>query len=339
MNAVLQEEKPSKIGCNVDFQADGVQHGHLTIPYSRNESPWGSLLMPISVFKNGAGPTVLFTGGNHGDEYEGPVALMKLIRSLDVSRIRGRVIVIPALNYPAVKAGTRLSPIDGRNMNRVFPGKRDGSITEMIADYVYRYLLPLADVVVDIHSGGKVMTFAPTSVIHRLPERTLMAKTVAGARAFGAPYALVLEELDAAGMLDTAVEEAGKVFISTELGGAGTTTVRTVAIAERGVHNVLVHFGVLEAEPLPAEQSRFLETPDGAFVVAPQSGIYEIAAEPGSTIRAGEPVGYIHDIDDPTRPALVCCARIDGLVIHRHVAGLVNRGDCLAVVAVDCEVG
>jgi N-alpha-acetyl-L-2,4-diaminobutyrate deacetylase len=89
----------SKISTKIDFRADGVQHGHLTIPHSRNESAWGSILMPVSVFQNSKGPTVLLTGGSHGDEYEGPIALMNLMRSLDIGRISGRVIVIPALNY------------------------------------------------------------------------------------------------------------------------------------------------------------------------------------------------------------------------------------------------
>jgi N-alpha-acetyl-L-2,4-diaminobutyrate deacetylase len=330
-------ELRSKISTDVDFEADGAQHGHLTIPHSRNESPWGSILMPVSVFRNGSGPTVLLTGGNHGDEYEGPIALMKLIRSLDPAQLTGRVVVIPALNYPAVKAGTRLSPIDGGNMNRSFPGDRDGTVTQMIADFVQRFVLPLCDAVVDIHAGGRMMSFLPTSVIHRLPDAEQMARTVAAAKAFGAPNCLVLEELDAAGMLDTAVEEAGKVFVSTELGGGGTTTVETVRIACDGVHDVLVHLGVLAAAPKGSGLTRFLETPDDAFMIADRAGILEVAVEPGQAVRAGTPVAYIHDIDAPVEAPAVYRSPIDGIVVHRHVAGLIGRGDCLSVIAV--EVG
>ena len=70
---------------------------------------------------------VLLTGGVHGDEYEGPIALAKLIRALDLSKLSGRLIVVPAVNYPAFLAGTRTSPIDGVNLNRTFPGRRDGT--------------------------------------------------------------------------------------------------------------------------------------------------------------------------------------------------------------------
>ena len=71
----------SPIVPNVDFDREGIQHGHLRLPYSRDDSAWGSVMIPIAVVKNGDGPTALLTGGNHGDEYEGPIALLDLFQS------------------------------------------------------------------------------------------------------------------------------------------------------------------------------------------------------------------------------------------------------------------
>ena len=109
-------DREPKVGISIDIEADGKQFGHLSVPNSRNESGWGALHLPIVSIRSGAGPTVAFTGGNHGDEYEGPIALLKLARALAPSQISGRVIVIPALNFPAVMGGTRVSPIDGVNL-------------------------------------------------------------------------------------------------------------------------------------------------------------------------------------------------------------------------------
>ncbi|MDX1529607.1 MAG: succinylglutamate desuccinylase/aspartoacylase family protein, partial [Gammaproteobacteria bacterium] len=92
----------SRISASVDYDKAGKQYGYLSIPHSRDDSAWGSLRMPIAVISNGDGPTVLFTGGNHGDEYEGPIAIMKLARELEAGAVEGRVILIPALNFPAV---------------------------------------------------------------------------------------------------------------------------------------------------------------------------------------------------------------------------------------------
>ena len=125
----------SPIVPTVDLMADGVQHGFLRLPWSRDDSAWGNLMIPITVIRNGAGPTALLTGGSHGDEYEGPVALVELARTLDPAQVSGAVVIVPFLNYPAFRAGRRLSPVDGANMNRIFPGKADGTLTQKIADY------------------------------------------------------------------------------------------------------------------------------------------------------------------------------------------------------------
>jgi len=292
------------------------------------------MLMPISIFKNGDGPSVLLTGGNHGDEYEGPIALLKLIQKLDIASVCGQIIIVPALNYPAVKSGTRLSPLDGANMNRAFPGDPDGSITFMIADYLQRFILSRVDAVIDIHAGGKIMNFLPTAVIHNLPDADQMERTKAAAQAFGAPNCLILEELDAQGMLDTAVEEMGKVFISTELGGGGTSSPKTIEIAENGLHDTLVHFGVLKADPVGKRETRFLETPSDAFVIADKAGIFEFTRNLGDIVKKGDVLARVFDIDQPSSAPSTYNAPCDGIVIHRHLAGLIKRGDCLSVLGI-----
>jgi len=99
----------------IPLHDDGAHHGFLRLPYSRDDSAWGSVMIPITVIKNGVGPTALLTGANHGDEYEGPIALMELAVTLKPEDIEGRVIIVPAMNYPAFRAGTRTSPIDRGN--------------------------------------------------------------------------------------------------------------------------------------------------------------------------------------------------------------------------------
>ena len=103
--------RENPIAASVDFQRDGVQHGHLKLPYSRDDSAWGAVMIPVCVVKNGDGPTALLTGGNHGDEYEGPVALSRLAQELRAEDVRGRVIIVPFMNTPAFHAGKRTSPI------------------------------------------------------------------------------------------------------------------------------------------------------------------------------------------------------------------------------------
>ncbi|MEQ8319000.1 MAG: N(2)-acetyl-L-2,4-diaminobutanoate deacetylase DoeB [Rhodospirillales bacterium] len=324
----------SKISCDIDFDADGKRNGTLTIPWSRDESSWGSIPLPVTVIKNGIGPTVLFTGANHGDEYEGPIALSKLRASLKAGDIQGRVIIVPALNLPAFRAGARTSPIDGGNMNRAFPGNARGSITDMVAHFVTTRLIARADVVVDIHAGGRSMNLLPMSIIHDLPDKKQMADTLAALKAFGAPYGMILTELDAVGMIDTVVEEAGKVFVSTELGGAASSTVETIAVAERGVMNILRHTGVVDGAPDIPAPSKLIHTPTGScFVSARTEGLFEICKDLGERVEPGDVIARVHYLEDPDRPPTPLIAEHGGLIVCRHVPGLINRGDCAAVIA------
>ena len=326
--------RPSPIAASVDFERDGVQHGHLKLPYSRDDSAWGAIMMPIAVVKRGKGPTMLLTGANHGDEYEGPVALFDLARSLGADAVSGRVIILPAMNYPAFRAGTRTSPIDKGNLNRLFPGRPDGSVTQKIADYIQRELLPLADFVLDIHSGGRTLEFLPFAAAHRLPDPAQEARCIMAMLAFNAPFSMMLRELDAVGTYDTAAEEMGKTFVTTELGGGGTARAETVAIAKRGVRNLLTHAGVLKGAP-ERGPSTFLDMPDGGCYIASRgSGLIEFVTDLGKAVRRGDLVARVHDVERTGGAVAEYRAAREGVLAGRHFPGLVQTGDTLAVIGV-----
>ena len=324
----------SPVRTAVDFDAEGVQHGHLKIPYSGDDSAWGAIMIPVTVVKNDVGPTVIFTGANHGDEYEGPIALWWLSNELKSKDIRGRVIIVPAMNYPAFKAGKRTSSIDGGNMNRAFPGRPDGTITEIIADYFNRVLLPMADYVADMHSGGKTLDFVPFACAHVLEDKHQQARCIAAMEAFNAPYSLMLLELDSAKMYDTAAEKMGKVFIGTELGGGGSASATTVAIAKRGILNLLKHAGILSGEP-ELDPSISLVTPDHrSFVTSEHSGLLEMCVDLGADVKNGEVIALVHDIERTGTQPVEYKATIDGVLAGRHYPSLTQPGDNLAVIAI-----
>lgn len=325
--------KPSPISPTVDLDRDGVQHGFLKLPYSRDDAAWGAVMIPITVVRNGKGPTALLTGANHGDEYEGAVALRKLSNSLKAEEVSGCVIIVPFLNYPAFRAGTRTSPIDRGNLNRSFPGKPDGTVTEKIADYIQRHLLPRADFVLDIHSGGKTLDFLPFACIHVLDDKAQEACCQAAMEAFGAPYSMHMLELDSVGMFDTAAEEAGKVFVSTELGGGGSSTARSVAIAEQGVRDFLIHCEICKGEMSPRKSIK-LDMPDGdCYVASMHDGLLEMCVDLGDPVNAGDVVGRVHDATRTGSAPIEYRAGRSGILAARHFPGLIHCGDTLAVVA------
>jgi N2-acetyl-L-2,4-diaminobutanoate deacetylase len=325
--------RPSPISPTVDFSAEGVQHGFLRLPYSRDDSAWGSVMIPVTVVKNGEGPSAPLTGGNHGDEYEGPIALFDLARTLKAQDVTGRVIIVPAMNYPAFLAGTRTSPIDKGNMNRSFPGAPDGTVTQKIADYFQRTLLPLADIVLDFHSGGKTLDFLPFCAAHILPDKAQEAKAFDLVSAFGAPWSMKMLEIDAVGMYDTAAEDMGKIFITTELGGGGTATAKSAAIARRGVANVLKAAGILDGT-VETSQTTWLDMPDGAcFCFAEDGGLLEPVFDLGDDVKSGEVIARIYPVGRTGTPPLEVKAKMDGILTARHFPGLVKSGDCVSVLA------
>lgn len=328
-------KRPSPISATVDFDADGVQHGFLKLPISTDESAWGAVMIPVTVVGNGEGPTALLTGGNHGDEYEGITALMKLANSLRAEDVRGRVIIVPMMNLPAAMAGKRTSPMDGGNLNRSFPGDPDGSVTAKIADYFTRVIVPMCDVVLDLHSGGRTLDILPFGASHVLENPEQQRQALEGAKAFGAPYAMMMFELDAAALFDTAVESQGKVFVATELGGGGTSTPESLAITERGVRNFLIHFGLLEGEvEMPAEPQVYLDMPDAScYVQSEHTGLLELTLALGDTVNEGQVIARVYDMTRSGAAPVEYRASRDGILVARRFPALVNMGDTIAVIA------
>ena len=330
---MTSNQRPSPISTTVDFNADGVQHGFLRLPHSRDDAAWGSVMIAITVVKNGDGPTALLTGANHGDEYEGPIALFDLARSLRAVDVSGRVILMPMMNQPAFAAGTRTSPIDRGNLNRSFPGRPDGTVTEKIADYFQRVLLPMADVVLDFHSGGKTLDFLPFCAAHILRDKAQEAEAFRLVQAFGAPYSVKMLEIDAVGMYDTAAETMGKVFVTTELGGGGTASAYTTGIAMRGCRNLLMAAEILHGTPDPGP-TRWLDMPDAScFTFAEDAGLIRFCADLGDHVSKGQTIAMIYPTSHTGLDPMELRTSRAGLFTARHFPGLVKPGDCVAVIA------
>jgi predicted deacylase len=330
----MTERRRSRIFCEIDLDAPGKQTGFLRLMHSTHASAYGWIPIPIACIANGSGPTVLLSAGIHGDEYEGQLTLGRLIRELDPARVQGRIIVLPAANFPAAMAGRRTSPIDEGNLNRSFPGHPDGTITQQIAHHIESTLIPMAQAVVDLHSGGSSLMYVPSALIRRSRDPARQEKLLALLRAFASPVSHIVAEPQGEDRTVTgAAERQGVLCIGTELGGGGHATPAALRIAERGVAGVLRHLGVADIPvpegPAPGP-SRILEVggPD-YFVYAPEPGVFEPLVELGDIVRAGQPAGLVHHTGTPWRePVPVTFAR-DGFVLVKRWPGRTERGDCL----------
>jgi predicted deacylase len=334
--------RPSTAFATVDFEKPGKQIGALMIPHSPHDDAWGATQIPLAVVANGTGPTVVIEGGNHGDEYEGPITICELIRDLDPATIQGRLILMPATNIHAVVEGRRTSPVDGLNFNRVFPGDPRGTITQQIAAYVTDHVFPRADAFLDLHSGGSSLDLLPSALVEPTDDADLHRRNVAAVQAFDAPMTIVVGNLGEPRTATAAACRAGLVTVGTEMAGGGTVSLDAIETCRRGVRNVLAHLGVLPPSAASPKRGngRIFDLPGAeAFVYATADGIFEPFHANGAAVKAGEPAGHIHFPWDPARPPEILRYQVDGILYGRRQPARVKRGNCCLVVAAPYQGG
>jgi predicted deacylase len=328
--------RASSTFATVDLDKAGKQTGFIMIPHSPHEDAWGVTRIPICVISNGTGPTVIVEGGNHGDEYEGPIVICEMIRELDPGEVQGRLILMPAANAPAVIAGTRTSSVDSLNFNRSFPGDPHGSMTQQIAAFMADEIFPRGDAFLDLHSGGSSLDILPSAIIEPVDDKDLHRRNLAAVRAFDAPLAVVIGNLGEPRTATAAASRAGLVTVGTEMAGGGTVSPGALDICRRGVRNVLAHLGLLAPEK--AEKRRHddrIFDLDGAnaFVFATMDGIFEPFHRNGEEVRAGQSAGRIHCTWDPARPPETLTYQADGILYGKRQPGRVRPGNCCLTVA------
>lgn len=333
----------SPISTNIDFDKPGIQWGTLNIPFSYNLSGWAQLQIPISTIAHGEGPTVLLMAGNHGDEYPGQIAIMKLMKTLNLEEISGRIIFIPAINMPAAKAATRLSPLDGKNLNRCAPGNPDGTATDIMAHYLTHEIFPRVDVVIDLHTGGRGVYFYPCAHMHLVEDREQRRRMAQATQAYNTDFAFLYADIAGKGLLPVEAEKLGKTVVTTEMGGGEVTNAAVHRLSQEGLHNVLIHLKVLQGEEqsrsdLGLSPTRWIQALDAEdYIFAPESGVFESFVDVGADVSEGQPLGALYFLERPDREPTIIQANSDGIAIAHRGPTLTSQGDILFCLAHDVE--
>jgi predicted deacylase len=323
---------------SIDFDRPGKSIYEVAFHY---DGTWGNALVPMTVINGtaGTGKTVVCFGGTHGNEYEGQVAVWRLMHELDPAEISGRVILIPRLNMPACVSGTRISPMDGVNMNRAFPGDPKGSLTYRIAHFVTTKIFPLVDIVLDIHAAGRGVNFALCSSFHLVsdPEQYREMKTVASL--FDTPFVLIYSKEMASGLLTDEAEAMGKITIGGEFGHSEGVLYQGLQHAYHGIKNVLRYYKLLPGELVKVAPGR--GTPPklvsaihlDEYIPAPITGVFEPLFEVGVAVEQGQLVGRLYDFERVGSPPLEVRAPRAGYILMQPFQAPIKKGDTMLVVA------
>lgn len=338
--------RPIVRAANLDLEMPGRRDYHVAIEHN---SIWGDHLIPLTVMVGPdarPGHGLVAFGSNHGNEYEGPLAIRHLMDAIDPQAVRGRIILVPVLNVAAFRAGTRDLTLDDRvNLNRAFvegAGQAPAlaGITHRIAAFVRTAIWPHVHVVIDVHSGGDVARFALCASFHPLddPEQARAIETTA--RWFGTPLVMTYQN-ETPGLLPSEAERLGKIAVGTELGWGGAVQAAGVRHARHGIIAAAIYHGQLagRVEPIghhrDGTQRKVATEGRACIVVAPFAGHYEPLLECGADVREGDAIGLLHDFDRIDLPPWPVCAAVDGIVVAQAWATRVAQGQHIVVIGLE----
>ncbi|MEP6731289.1 MAG: succinylglutamate desuccinylase/aspartoacylase family protein [bacterium] len=256
--------------------------------------------IPVIVI-NGArpGPTLALIAGLHGTEFGGIVALQRVASLLDPSGIAGRVIIIPVVNVASfAHLVPHLNPVDGKNMNRMFPGRVDGTQSERAAYVLTHEVLMRADYVVDYHGGDLDEDQRPYAYWIRTGEASRDSITHTMLRAFGINYLLQFAAAGltpaTANLLPTQAMALGKPTITVDAGRAGTYTAEDMMLLVDGTLNVMGQLGMLHRTVTLMTNAVYIERM--LYVNSDQAGTFVPQVRRGEYVAAGGRLGYVTDV-------------------------------------------
>lgn len=327
----------TRIDSFIRFDENGSQRGYLRIPHSSDTSAYGWLPIPAAVIRRGEGPTVLLLGGVHGDEYEGQLALARIAREMSPALLRGTLILLPSTNAPAAFAGRRVSPIDGANLNRAFPGDVNGTPTQMLAHYIEACLLPRCDAVIDLHSGGASLDYLPCVRARLSEDPAIRARTMDLVRRFGASCGVLFRPARGEPRtLSAACERQGVAYINPETGGGARIGPGALRAAYDGVLRSLAALEMIETRLAPPAQqpARLLTLGPASLVYSAHDGIWEPRVGLGESVETGQLIAAIHDLKRPWDEPVPVASPVGGLVLCQRAMAPVALGDCLFEIGV-----
>jgi predicted deacylase len=290
--------------------------------------------IPVIVI-NGAkpGPKLAIVAGAHGTEYASIIALEKLAQSTDAAGLSGTLIVVPLINLASfAQKVPHLNPVDGKNMNRMYPGKADGTQTERASWAIAKQVVEKCDYLIDFHGGDLDENLRQYSYWPQTGKEQFDATSRGMVLAFGMDHIIIQRNQSAATAGATSIsrfaEDSGKPTIIAEAGRAGTTDASDVDALVQGAVNVMRHLKMLPGAVKPVEHPLWIGPI--STLRSDQDGIFYPLVVPEAYVSQGMRIGYVTDyfgnkISDVTTP-------VSGVVIYVCAVPSMRKGDTAAYI-------
>ncbi len=275
---------------------------------------------------NDDGPALVVTAGVHAAEYASIASALEFGRSLEPKNLRGRVIVVPVMNLPSFTARSiYICPLDGKNLNRVFPGNATGTASEQIADWVFRNAISQANYYVDLHGGDLIEALVPFTIFFRAGHEKVDKVSLEMAKVFGIHF---LVSSETPGSTFCAASRAGIPSILAESGGQGIWTPEDVALHTNGLQRLMRYLemtpgGKPQAVPFTLLE-RFL------WLRSEQEGFWYPAVGVNAKVKAGQNLGAVRNCQGDVLQSAISPA--DGIVLFIVTSLAINQNDPLLAV-------
>lgn len=288
-----------KLGTAVSEQGK-VTRGIVELGYY----PDGPLTSPVMVATGQAdGPTLWIQAGIHGPEIVGQLAVARFLRGLDLRILKGRIACLMIANPLGFRASNRLTPQDGMNLNRVFPGKPDGSVSEQLAHRLLELALATGDVMLDLHSGGD-LTITPFYVIYHKDQGEASSRSAALSQAVGSRLQWGSNEGWLKGSCFANFTKRGKPALIVESGGGARVTDADLANMQTAITGLCQALGMLPGTPQAAKDVRY--GGNAIHLKARTGGFWHPQVQPGEDVIEGQPLGHVIDIFGDTVETITC---------------------------------
>jgi uncharacterized protein len=302
--------------------------GAIEVPAGRDTAT----SIPVAVFRGAkAGPVLALVSGSHGTEYASIIALEKLIQSLDPAQLSGTVIILPLVNIPSfAQKVPHVNPIDGKSMNRFYPGTPDGSQTERVSYQITKQVVERSDYLIDFHGGDLDESLRPYAYWPKSGDTKHDSITRDMVLAFGLDHIIVWSDRpkdpNASRYLDNTANTRGKPAIAVEAGYSGTVRPQDVQLLVNGTLSVMRYLKMLPGAATPIEHPVWIGKID--TVESAQPGIFYPLVERGTYVAQGTKIGYVTDYFG--RTIFEAQAPAAGVVLYICGVPSMKKGDTVA---------
>lgn len=289
--------------------------------------------IPVIVIQGARpGPVLALVAGSHGTEYASIIALQKLAQQADPAELSGTLVVVPLMNVASFQQKVpHVNPVDGKNMNRFYPGKPDGTQTDRISWAIGKQVVEKSDYLIDLHGGDldenlrRYAYWAPTG------KEAQDAASQAMVLAFGLDH-IILQDFrtpvapGGAVTLTRFASGLGKPCVTAEAGHAGTAEADDVNALVEGCLRVARHLKMLRGAAAPVEHPLWLSRV--VVLSSDIDGVFYPLAAPEAYVSKGMPIGYVTDyFGQKIRDAV---APVDGIVLYIGAVPSLKKGDTMA---------